>query len=50
MATLDVINPATAETIDSVPNTSADEVDEGGASAREQRLQGMGPATRARPA
>jgi 1-pyrroline dehydrogenase len=28
MATLDVINPATAETIDSVPNMTADEVDE----------------------
>jgi aminobutyraldehyde dehydrogenase len=28
MATIDVINPATAETIDSVPNMSADEVDE----------------------
>src|SRR3954471_13396246 len=28
MATLDVINPATAETIDSVPNMSAEEVDE----------------------
>jgi 1-pyrroline dehydrogenase len=27
MATLDVINPATAETIDSVPNMTADEVD-----------------------
>src|SRR3954452_19846910 len=28
MATLDVINPATAETIDSVPNMTAEEVDE----------------------
>jgi len=28
LATLDVINPATAETIDSVPNMTADEVDE----------------------
>ncbi|HUZ80973.1 MAG TPA: aminobutyraldehyde dehydrogenase [Gaiellaceae bacterium] len=28
MATIDVINPATAETIDSVPNMTADEVDE----------------------
>ena len=28
MATIDVINPATAETIDSVPNMSAEEVDE----------------------
>jgi aminobutyraldehyde dehydrogenase len=28
MATLDVVNPATAETIDSVPNMSAEEVDE----------------------
>jgi aminobutyraldehyde dehydrogenase len=28
MATLDVINPATAETIDSVPNMTADDVDE----------------------
>jgi 1-pyrroline dehydrogenase len=28
MATIDVINPATAETIDSVPNMTADEVDQ----------------------
>ncbi|HEX4526253.1 MAG TPA: gamma-aminobutyraldehyde dehydrogenase [Gaiellaceae bacterium] len=28
MSTIDVINPATAETIDSVPNMTADEVDE----------------------
>ena len=28
MATIDVINPATAETIDSVPSMTADEVDE----------------------
>jgi len=35
MATIDVINPATAETIDSVPNMSAEEVDEVVASAKQ---------------
>jgi 1-pyrroline dehydrogenase len=35
VATIDVINPATAETIDSVPNMSAEEVDEVVATAKE---------------